>query len=73
MNLKNYKVNVSIDDVSPHPKSSIKVLDRCYELIEEFKDGKVKNSLIKEKLDNYGQNILNNVIKELKKYINNYR
>ena len=38
MNLKNYKVNVSIDDVSPHPKSSIKVLDRCYELIEEFKD-----------------------------------
>ena len=42
-------------------------------LIEEFKEDKVKNNLVKEKLDNYGQNILNNVIKELKKYINNYR
>ena len=42
-------------------------------LIEEFKEDKVKNSLINEKLDNYGQNILNNVINELKKYINNYR
>jgi len=33
-----YKVNISIDDVSPHPLSSTKVLDRCHELIEEFKD-----------------------------------
>ena len=31
-------VNISIDDVSPHPKSSIKVLDRCFELIEVFPD-----------------------------------
>ena len=32
------KVNISIDDVSPHPRSSTKVLDRCYELIEVFED-----------------------------------
>lgn len=31
-----YLVNVSIDDVSPHPQSSIKVLDRCHELINIF-------------------------------------
>ena len=31
-------VNISIDDVSPHPRSSIKVLDRCYELIKVFPD-----------------------------------
>jgi predicted deacetylase len=30
------KLNISIDDVSPHPKSSIKVLDRCFELIDVF-------------------------------------
>ena len=29
-------VNISIDDVSPHPLSSVKVLERCYELIEEY-------------------------------------
>lgn len=29
-------VNISIDDVSPHPKSSIKVVDRCFELIDIF-------------------------------------
>jgi len=33
-----YKVNISIDDVSPHPRSSITVLDRCYELIDIFPD-----------------------------------
>ena len=33
-----FKVNISIDDVSPHPRSSIKVLDRCYELIDVFPD-----------------------------------
>jgi predicted deacetylase len=32
------KVNISIDDVSPHQFSSIKVLDRCFELIQEFPD-----------------------------------
>jgi len=31
-----HKVNISIDDVSPHPRSSAKVLDRCHELIEIF-------------------------------------
>lgn len=32
------KLNISIDDVSPHPRSSIKVLDRCFELIKSFPD-----------------------------------
>lgn len=30
------KINISIDDVSPHPYSSTKVLDRCFELIKLF-------------------------------------
>lgn len=30
------KINISIDDVSPHPMSSVKVLDRCHELIDKF-------------------------------------
>jgi predicted deacetylase len=34
------KVNISIDDVSPHPNSSIKVLDRCKEIIEVFPKSK---------------------------------
>ncbi len=36
-----YKVNISIDDVSPHPFASVKVLDRCFELIEAFPDIKI--------------------------------
>lgn len=32
------RINISIDDVSPHPKSSLKVVDRCFELIEKFPD-----------------------------------
>ena len=28
--------NVSIDDVSPHPLSSVRVLDRCFALLDEF-------------------------------------
>ena len=35
-----YKVNISIDDVSPHPLSSVKVLERCYEIIKVFPDVK---------------------------------
>jgi predicted deacetylase len=35
---KTYLINISIDDVSPHPRSSTKVLDRCYELITIFPD-----------------------------------
>ena len=31
-------INISIDDISPHPKSSIKVLDSCFELINVFPD-----------------------------------
>ena len=29
-----YKVNISIDDISPHPRSSIGVINRCFELLE---------------------------------------
>jgi predicted deacetylase len=36
MTTEKCKVNISIDDISPHPKSSIKVLDRCLELIDTF-------------------------------------
>jgi len=32
------KINISIDDVSPHPKSSTKVLERCFEMIKIFPD-----------------------------------
>lgn len=35
-----YRVNISIDDVSPHPKASIAVVDRCYEIIKVFPDAK---------------------------------
>ena len=35
-----FKVNISIDDVSPHPMSSVGVIDRCMEVIEEFPDVK---------------------------------
>ena len=38
-------------------------------LIEEFEENKGEKSNIKEEIDNYGQNILNNVVEELKKYI----
>ena len=38
-------------------------------LVEEFKEDKAKNDEIAEKIENYGQNIFNNVIIELKKYI----
>ena len=38
-------------------------------LVEEFKEDKAKNQEIAAKIENYGQNVLNNVIIELKKYI----
>ena len=38
-------------------------------LVEEFKENKAKNDEIAAKIQNYGQNIFNNVIIELKKYI----
>jgi len=42
-------------------------------LVEEFKNNKAKNEVIASKIQNYGQSIFNNVIIELKKYINVYR
>jgi 3-deoxy-D-manno-octulosonic-acid transferase len=38
-------------------------------LIGEFEKDEAKNNNIKEKIDDYGQNILNNVFEEVKKYI----
>jgi len=38
-------------------------------LVEELKENKEKNYEISTKIENYGQNIFNNVIMELKKYI----
>jgi len=38
-------------------------------LVEEFNEDKTKNDEIATKIQNYGQNIFNNVIMELKKYI----
>ena len=38
-------------------------------LVEEFAKDEAKNDEIAEKIQNYGQNIFNNVIIELKKYI----
>jgi hypothetical protein len=32
------KLAISIDDITPHPKSSVKVLDRCFRLIDTFPD-----------------------------------
>tara|TARA_Y100000004_G_scaffold185697_1_gene236234 strand:+ start:113 stop:817 length:705 start_codon:yes stop_codon:yes gene_type:complete len=31
-----YLVNISIDDISPHPESSTRVLNRCYDLIDKY-------------------------------------
>ncbi len=35
-----YRVNISIDDVSPHPKASIKVVDRCFDILKVFPEAK---------------------------------
>ena len=43
--------------------------DLSLALVEEFKKNKEKNDEISKKIQNYGQNIFNNVIMELKKYI----
>ena len=43
--------------------------DLSLSLVEEFKLDKPKNQQIIEKIENYGENILNNVITEIKKYI----
>ena len=43
--------------------------DLSLSLVEKFKEDAAKNDKIAEKIQNYGQNIFNNVIIELKKYI----
>ena len=40
-------------------------------LVEELKKNKEKNENILKKIENYGSNILNNVLREIKIYINN--
>ena len=40
-------------------------------LVEELKEDKMNNDQIIEKIENYGQSTLNNVLKEVKIYINN--
>ena len=40
-------------------------------LVEELKEDKVNNKQIAEKIENYGQNTLNNVLSEIKIYIKN--
>ena len=32
------KFNISIDDISPHPRSSIEVLNQCYTMLDRFPD-----------------------------------
>ena len=39
-------------------------------LVEEFKANRPKNHEIEKKIEEYGLNVLNNVINEIKKYIN---
>ena len=39
-------------------------------LVEELKKDKINNEQIEVKIENYGQNILNNVLNEIKIYIN---
>tara|TARA_Y100000592_G_scaffold99358_1_gene175095 strand:+ start:16 stop:732 length:717 start_codon:yes stop_codon:yes gene_type:complete len=34
--MENFLVNISIDDVTPHPFSSTKVLDQCFSLVDKF-------------------------------------
>ena len=34
------KLNISIDDVSPHPRSSTRVLDKCYRILESVPHAK---------------------------------
>jgi len=44
--------------------------DLALSLVNEFKENKNKNHEIGLKIEEYGVNVLNNVIKEIKKYIN---
>ena len=56
-------LNVSTEVNSPKELSQ--------SLVEELRKDKIKNNQIVEKIENYGLNTLNNVIKEMNIYINN--
>ena len=34
------KVNISIDDICPHPASSVEVIDRCFDILKEIPEAK---------------------------------
>lgn len=34
------RINISIDDVSPHPMASIRVIEQCYRVLDHFPDAK---------------------------------
>lgn len=38
--MKKNKLNISIDDISPHPKSSTKILNKCNDIISVFNEVK---------------------------------
>lgn len=76
------KINISIDDISPHPRSSKKVLEQCEHLIKEFPNIKFtlfipiaywrthKNTATKKPLYLWEDKDLCDVLKNLNK--NNY-
>jgi 3-deoxy-D-manno-octulosonic-acid transferase len=59
-----YLKSLGVAEQVSSPEELIQSLD------EEFKEDKANNNQVIEKIDNYGLNILNNVIKEIKIYIN---
>ena len=59
-----YLKSLGVADQVSNPEE----LNQC--LVEEFKKDKANNNQTIEKINNYGLNILNNVIKEIKIYIN---
>ena len=59
-----YLKSLGVAEQVSSPEELIQSLD------EEFKEDKANNNQAIEKIDNYGLNILNNVIKEIKIYIN---
>ena len=59
-----YLKSLGVAEQVSSPEELIQSLD------EEFKEDKTNNNHMTEKIDNYGLNILNNVIKEIKIYIN---
>ena len=68
-NISNFKEIYSFLKTIKATKEVKNLEELSLSLVEEFRDGKEKNDEISTKLQNYGQNIFNNVIMELKKYI----